>query len=71
MQLSTRSQDFLIDTLKLRHELHVLNDVFTDPNVVKVSFILSIDTRGWMVVEVFGWSIFVNFSVLLYSCFSF
>lgn len=36
MQISTRSHDFLIDTLKLRTELQVLNEVFTDPKIVKV-----------------------------------
>lgn len=37
MQISTRTEDFIVDTLKLRDELHVLNDVFTDPTIVKVS----------------------------------
>lgn len=36
MQISTRSKDYIIDTLALREELHVLNEVFTDPRVVKV-----------------------------------
>ncbi|KAK7202924.1 ribonuclease H-like domain-containing protein [Myxozyma melibiosi] len=36
MQISTRSNDFLIDTLKLRSELQILNKVFTDPKIVKV-----------------------------------
>ena len=36
MQISTRSKDYVIDTLLLRHELHVLNDIFTDPKIVKV-----------------------------------
>lgn len=36
MQISTRSHDYIIDTLALREELHVLNEVFTDPRVVKV-----------------------------------
>ncbi|KAK3105991.1 hypothetical protein FSP39_010385 [Pinctada imbricata] len=36
MQISTRREDFLIDTLELRHELPALNEVFTDPNIVKV-----------------------------------
>lgn len=36
MQISTRDQDWIIDTLKLRDELEVLNEVFTDPNIVKV-----------------------------------
>jgi len=36
MQLSTREEDFIVDTLKLRDELHVLNQVFTNPSIVKV-----------------------------------
>lgn len=36
MQISTRQKDYIIDTLALREELHVLNEVFTNPNVVKV-----------------------------------
>lgn len=36
MQISTRSKDYIIDTLALREELHVLNEVFTDPRVLKV-----------------------------------
>ncbi|KAK6543172.1 exosome nuclease subunit [Orbilia ellipsospora] len=36
MQISTRDQDWIIDTLKLRDELEVLNEVFTNPNIVKV-----------------------------------
>ncbi|KAJ6260419.1 hypothetical protein Dda_4645 [Drechslerella dactyloides] len=36
MQISTRDQDWIIDTLKLRDELEVLNEVFADPKIVKV-----------------------------------
>ncbi|KAH7923828.1 hypothetical protein BV22DRAFT_557849 [Leucogyrophana mollusca] len=36
MQISTRSEDFVVDTLALRDELHELNEVFTDPKIVKV-----------------------------------
>ncbi|KAF8315606.1 hypothetical protein DL93DRAFT_840172 [Clavulina sp. PMI_390] len=36
MQLSTRTEDFIIDTLLLRDELEVLNEVFTDPKILKV-----------------------------------
>lgn len=36
MQISTRTTDYIIDTLSLIDELHVLNDVFTDPKIVKV-----------------------------------
>ncbi|KAF3357640.1 hypothetical protein VdG1_05743 [Verticillium dahliae VDG1] len=37
MQISTREQDWIVDTLKpWRHQLEVLNEVFTDPKIVKV-----------------------------------
>jgi exosome complex exonuclease RRP6 len=36
MQISTREEDWIVDTLALRDELEELNEVFTDPNVVKV-----------------------------------
>lgn len=37
MQISTRDQDWIVDTLKpWRTDLQVLNEVFTDPNIVKV-----------------------------------
>ncbi|KAH9499357.1 Exosome component 10, partial [Bulinus truncatus] len=36
MQISTRQQDYIIDTLAIRNELHLLNEVFTDSQIVKV-----------------------------------
>ena len=36
MQISTRTQDWIVDTIKLRDELHVLNEAFADPKIVKV-----------------------------------
>ncbi|CAF1590533.1 unnamed protein product [Adineta ricciae] len=36
LQISSRTEDFLVDTLALRDELHILNNVFTNPNVLKV-----------------------------------
>uniref|UniRef100_A0A8C5AL49 Exosome component 10 n=1 Tax=Gadus morhua TaxID=8049 RepID=A0A8C5AL49_GADMO len=36
MQISTREQDYIIDSLELRGELYLLNEVFTDPDIVKV-----------------------------------
>uniref|UniRef100_A0A674CZP7 Exosome complex component 10 n=1 Tax=Salmo trutta TaxID=8032 RepID=A0A674CZP7_SALTR len=36
MQISTRDEDFIIDTLELRSELYILNEAFTDPAIVKV-----------------------------------
>lgn len=37
MQISTRSGDWIVDTLAVRDELEQLNEVFTDPRIVKVS----------------------------------
>ncbi|XP_059485454.1 exosome component 10 [Neocloeon triangulifer] len=36
MQISSRHSDFIVDTLKLRGELHCLNEIFADPKIVKV-----------------------------------
>lgn len=36
MQISTRDEDFIIDTLELRNEMYILNEAFTDPSSVKV-----------------------------------
>lgn len=37
MQISTRTKDWIVDTLKpWRHKLQVLNEVFADPKIVKV-----------------------------------
>eukprot|EP01006_Ploeotia_vitrea_P039814 TRINITY_DN66381_c6_g2_i1.p1 TRINITY_DN66381_c6_g2~~TRINITY_DN66381_c6_g2_i1.p1 ORF type:complete len:985 (-),score=486.26 TRINITY_DN66381_c6_g2_i1:81-3035(-) len=36
MQVSTRTHDYLIDTLAVREHMHLLLDAFTDPKIVKV-----------------------------------
>jgi exosome complex exonuclease RRP6 len=36
MQISTREQDWIVDTLELREELIALNKIFTNPNIIKV-----------------------------------
>ncbi|XP_068997255.1 exosome complex component 10 [Embiotoca jacksoni] len=36
MQISTRDEDFIMDTLELRNEMYILNEAFTDPAIVKV-----------------------------------
>ncbi|RKF59549.1 Exosome complex exonuclease rrp6 [Erysiphe neolycopersici] len=37
MQISTRTKDWIVDTLKpWRHKLQVLNEVFADPKIIKV-----------------------------------
>lgn len=38
MQISTREEDFIIDTLELRSEMYILNESFTNPSIVKVRF---------------------------------
>ncbi len=37
MQLSTREEDWIIDAIALRDELECLNEVFTKPEIIKVS----------------------------------
>ncbi|XP_043202415.1 exosome component 10-like [Amphibalanus amphitrite] len=36
MQLSTRDRDYIVDPLQLRDQLQPLNEVFANPNIVKV-----------------------------------
>nr|XP_018902827.1 PREDICTED: exosome component 10 [Bemisia tabaci] len=36
MQISTRTQDYVIDAIELRDKLHILNESFTNPKIVKV-----------------------------------
>uniref|UniRef100_A0A2K5E0K9 Exosome complex component 10 n=1 Tax=Aotus nancymaae TaxID=37293 RepID=A0A2K5E0K9_AOTNA len=36
MQISTRMEDFIIDTLELRSDMYILNESLTDPAIVKV-----------------------------------
>jgi exosome complex exonuclease RRP6 len=36
MQISTRKEDFVVDTLTLRSKLNILNSSFTNPKIVKV-----------------------------------
>ena len=36
MQITTRHEDFIVDTLVLREELEELNEVLTNPGVLKV-----------------------------------
>jgi exosome complex exonuclease RRP6 len=40
MQISDREEDWIIDLLAVRDEVGSLNEVFTDPAIVKVSFYL-------------------------------
>lgn len=36
MQISTTEADYIIDTLVLRDKLHILNEIFTKPSIIKV-----------------------------------
>lgn len=36
IQISTRKFDYILDAISLREHLHVLNEIFTDPKVLKV-----------------------------------
>jgi len=47
IQISTRNKDYIIDSLKLRDELSVLNDVFTDSKILKVLHGSDADI-GWL-----------------------
>jgi exosome complex exonuclease RRP6 len=39
MQISTRDEDWILDPFALRDELEDLNEVFTNPNIVKARYI--------------------------------
>lgn len=47
MQISTREKDYIVDTIALREELHILNDVFTNPSIVKIFHGADSDV-GWL-----------------------
>jgi exosome complex exonuclease RRP6 len=36
MQISTRFTDYIVDTIKLREHIHEINEVFTNPRIIKV-----------------------------------
>jgi len=36
MQISSRTKDYIIDTIALREELHILNEIFTRPSIIKI-----------------------------------
>lgn len=40
MQISDRENDWVIDLLAVRDEVETLNEVFTDPNIVKVGILV-------------------------------
>jgi exosome complex exonuclease RRP6 len=48
MQITTREEDFVVDTITLREELQELNEVFTDPRIVKVNTLLMRFFRAYL-----------------------
>jgi exosome complex exonuclease RRP6 len=38
LQISDRNEDWVVDLLAVRDEVELLNEVFTDPNIVKVRY---------------------------------
>jgi exosome complex exonuclease RRP6 len=40
IQISTREEDWIVDPFELRDELEDLNEIFTNPNIVKAGLIL-------------------------------
>lgn len=48
MQLSTREEDFVVDTLAVREEMEELNEVFTDPKIVKVCCFVCIWSESYL-----------------------
>ena len=51
MQVSTRTSDWVVDTLALREELEDLNEVFTDPNIVKVCRVTGVTILGCLLIR--------------------
>ena len=47
MQVSTRDKNFIIDTIRLRSKMHILNEVFSDSNILKVFHGADLDVR-WL-----------------------
>lgn len=47
MQVSTRAKDWIVDTLQpWRQKLEILNEVFADPNIVKVCALYTVSSLG-------------------------
>ncbi len=36
MQISSRNKDYVIDVVELRSEIQLINEIFTDPKILKV-----------------------------------
>lgn len=54
MQISTREEDWVVDTLALRDELEALNEVFTDPKIVKVCICYTIQRNRPVILSCQG-----------------
>lgn len=50
MQISTRTQDYVIDAIELRDKLHILNESFTNPKIVKVRKNQNLKTANWFII---------------------
>lgn len=65
IQISTRENDYIIDALKIRHELYLLNSSFTNPKIVKVLHGAAMDVqwlqRGFINFNARFWSLYSQF----------
>jgi hypothetical protein len=61
LQISTRTEDYIIDAIQLRKHLYLLNRPFTNPNIVKVRNILSFQVTS---LCPFFLSLFLSLSLL-------
>jgi len=54
IQISTRTQDFIIDGLAMHRNLESLNQVFTNPQIIKVNGKLLLTKERWTCVRKHG-----------------
>ncbi|KII62761.1 Exosome complex exonuclease RRP6 [Thelohanellus kitauei] len=47
LQISSRSCDYIIDTIELHDHVHVLNKIFSDPNILKIGHAVDQDIK-WL-----------------------
>jgi hypothetical protein len=58
MQISTRHKDWIVDTLKpWRRQLEALNEVFANPNIIKVSSCLPLGSQCILTSSGVSWCI--------------
>lgn len=68
MQLSTRNADYIVDTLELRDKMQVLNEIFTDPAVVKVNIFNYSENKNNLFDYKFLYRYFMEQTVISYGC---